>query len=90
MDVSHLLTVLPAPRFVLDKLPTHRHRNRFHVRAEKQLGETGKHEPPIGVVIARREAKRLVDVGLGLLAATEKELGETDEGMSVGQIVIQC
>ncbi len=64
--------------------------NRFHVRAEKQLGETGKHEPPIGVVIARREAKRLVDVDLGLLATTEKELGETDEGMSVGQIVIQC
>lgn len=33
MDVSHLLQIAPAPRAVLDKLPTHRHRNRFHVRA---------------------------------------------------------
>ena len=33
MDVSHLLNVLPAPRAVLDRLPTHRHRIRFHVRA---------------------------------------------------------
>jgi hypothetical protein len=29
-------------------------------------------------------------MGLGLLAAAEKKLGETDEGMSVGQIVVQC
>ena len=64
--------------------------NRFHVGAEKQLGETDVHQPPVGVVIARREAKRLVDMGLGFLAATEKKLGETDEAMSVGQIAIQC
>ena len=47
--------------------------NRFHVGAERQLGETDKHRPPVGVVIARREAKRLVDMGLGLLAAAEKK-----------------
>jgi long-chain acyl-CoA synthetase len=33
MDVSSLLTVAPAPRAVFDKLPTHRHRVRFHVRS---------------------------------------------------------
>jgi long-chain acyl-CoA synthetase len=33
MDVTPLLTVAPAPRAVCDKLPTHRHRVRFHVRS---------------------------------------------------------
>jgi long-chain acyl-CoA synthetase len=32
MDVSHLLQIAPAPRAVLDKLATHRHRVRFQVR----------------------------------------------------------
>ncbi len=32
MDVSHLLQVQPAPRAVFDRLATHRHRARFHVR----------------------------------------------------------
>jgi len=32
MDVSHLLTIAPAPQAVFDRLPTHRHRARFHVR----------------------------------------------------------
>ncbi|HSD86477.1 MAG TPA: AMP-binding protein [Kofleriaceae bacterium] len=32
MDVSHLLQIQPAPRAVLDRLATHRHRVRFHVR----------------------------------------------------------
>ena len=39
--------------------------------------------------IARREAKRLVDMGLGLLAATEKIFGKTDERVRAGQISIQ-
>ena len=33
MDVSSMLTVRPAPLAVLDQLPTHRHRVRFHVRS---------------------------------------------------------
>ena len=33
MDVTTLLQVAPAPRAVFDKLPTHRHRVRFHVRS---------------------------------------------------------
>ena len=33
MDVAHLLEIAPAPRAVFDKLPTHRHRVRFQVRA---------------------------------------------------------
>ena len=32
MDVSHLLSVSPAPRAVFDRLATHRDRARFHVR----------------------------------------------------------
>jgi long-chain acyl-CoA synthetase len=34
MDVSHLLTIHPAPRAVFDKLATHRHRVRFQVRVQ--------------------------------------------------------
>ncbi len=33
MDVSNLLAIRPAPRAVFDRLPTHRHRARFQVRA---------------------------------------------------------
>ncbi len=33
MDVTPLLEIRPAPRAVFDRLPTHRHRTRFHVRA---------------------------------------------------------
>jgi long-chain acyl-CoA synthetase len=32
MDVSHLLTIAPAPRAVFERLETHRHRVRFRVR----------------------------------------------------------
>ena len=38
MDVSHLLEVAPAPRAVLDRLVTHRHRVRFQVRRPKVEG----------------------------------------------------
>nr|HEX4314454.1 AMP-dependent synthetase/ligase [Kofleriaceae bacterium] len=33
MDVTGLLATRPAPRAVFDRLPTHRHRARFHVRS---------------------------------------------------------
>ena len=45
--------------------------------------------PPVGEDIARREAKRLEDMAFGLLAATQKILGQTDRAMSVGQIAIE-
>lgn len=32
MDVTPILDIRPAPRAVFDRLPTHRHRTRFHVR----------------------------------------------------------
>ena len=64
--------------------------NRLCAGADKQLGDTDIHRPPVGVIIARREAKRLVDMSLGFLAPTEKKLAETDEAMSVGQVAIQC
>ncbi len=34
MDVSHLLTIAPAPRAVFERLATHRDRPRFHVRKD--------------------------------------------------------
>ena len=46
-------------------------------------------QPPKGDGISRREPKRLVDMGLGFLAAAEKIFGETDASMRVGQISIQ-
>ncbi len=36
MDVTPLLEIRPAPRAVFDRLPTHRHRARFHVRQQPQ------------------------------------------------------
>src|SRR4051812_6222062 len=33
MDVSHLTGLAPAPQAVFQRLPTHRHRARFHVRS---------------------------------------------------------
>nr|MBA3499368.1 AMP-binding protein [Deltaproteobacteria bacterium] len=32
MDITPLLAIRPAPYAVFDRLPTHRHRVRFHVR----------------------------------------------------------
>src|SRR6185295_17287276 len=32
MDVTPLLEIRPAPRAVFDRLPTHRHRTRFHIQ----------------------------------------------------------
>ncbi len=34
MDITPLLETRPAPRAVFDRLPTHRHRARFHVRKD--------------------------------------------------------
>ena len=46
-------------------------------------------QPRIGRHIARAQAKRLVDVSLGFLGATGKDLAKSDEGMRVGEIAIQ-
>ena len=46
-------------------------------------------QPRIGRHIARAQAKRLVDVSLGFLGATGKDLAKADEGMSVGKIAVQ-
>ncbi len=43
MDVTPLLDIRPAPRAVFDRLPTHRHRTRFHVRTTR--GETAAWRP---------------------------------------------
>ena len=45
--------------------------------------------PPEGGDIAGRETERLVDMGLGFRAATQKKLGQTDERVRAGQISIQ-
>ena len=64
-------------------------RDRLLVGAELQLGEAREHHPNKGVRIARTEAECLLDMGLGLRAATKKILGETDVGVRISQISIQ-
>ena len=61
-------------------------RDRFRVGAELQFGDTGNRHPPEGGDIAGRETERLVDIGLGFRAASEKKLGPTDASVSLGQI----
>ena len=46
-------------------------------------------QPEPGETVARREAKGLVYMSFGLFGATDKNLGETDVPVSVGQIWIQ-
>ena len=46
-------------------------------------------QPHVGRRIARAQAERLVNVSLGFLGATGKDLAKSDEGMSVGEIAIQ-
>src|SRR5450755_355033 len=43
--------------------------HRLVVGPKVYLGDADKHHPSEGKIIARREAKRLVDMGLGFLAA---------------------
>ena len=49
--------------------------DRLRVGAELQLGEAREHHPTEGLRITGREAECLLDMGLSLLAATEKILG---------------
>ena len=58
-------------------------------RHELQLSESGLQHPIASEVIARGQAERLEDMGLGLLTAPQIILGVADEGMSGGQILIQ-
>jgi len=44
MDVTPLLEIRPAPRAVFDRLPTHRHRARFHVR-QQPIGAAASWQP---------------------------------------------
>ena len=52
--------------------------DRFAVGIQLNLGDADPHHPPEGEDISWREAEGLMDMGLGLLAAAEKILGETD------------
>ena len=63
--------------------------DRLLVVAEMQLGQAREQHPEIAVRIARLEAKRLVDMSLGFLGATDEIFGETDLSVSGGQISIQ-
>jgi hypothetical protein len=56
---------------------------------EQQLRVAGDHHPLVSEDIARGDAKRLEDMGLGFLGATERVLCETDESVRGGQIAIQ-
>ena len=61
----------------------------FCVGPELRFGNADTVDPSKRIDIAGREAERLVDMGLGFRAATEKNLGPTNASVSVGQISIQ-
>src|ERR1700727_1707979 len=54
-----------------------------------ELGGTYKLYPTVGSMVTRREAEGLIDMDLGFLGVTAKNLGKTDNSVSVGQISIQ-
>jgi len=53
-------------------------RDCFLVGAKMQLGGPGEMVPQKDPIVARRETKRLVDMCLGFLGATDKNLAQTD------------
>jgi hypothetical protein len=56
--------------------------DRLLVAAKYELGVARCRQPGIGVCIARAKAERLLDMRLGLLGATDKDLFQSDEGMT--------
>ena len=64
-------------------------RDRFRIGTELRFSDTDKHHPSEGADIAGREAERLLNMGFGFYAATEKILSPTNTSVSVGQISIQ-
>src|SRR5215831_14278218 len=56
----------------------------FGVGIERHLGESDPYEPPVGMRVTRRKAKRLNNVSFGFRAATKKILGIPDKTMSGG------
>ena len=59
-------------------------RDRLLVSIELELGVAREYHPDIGLRIARTEAKSLLDMALGFLAATQKIFGEADSPVSGG------
>jgi hypothetical protein len=57
---------------------------RFRIRTELHLGVAGEHHPPGGKDVARRKAKRFLDVGLGFFGAAHEILGHTNATVSIG------
>jgi hypothetical protein len=63
--------------------------NRFGVGAVRKFGETDIHRPDVDAGIAGREPERLLGMGFGFCALTEKELRSPDIRVRSGQIPIQ-
>jgi hypothetical protein len=64
-------------------------RDRILIAPHIEFGEPREIYSDIGVRIARTEAERLLDMGLGFLAATDEIHGLTDHCVGVCQISIQ-
>src|SRR5262245_28282005 len=60
--------------------------NCFGVSALPQFGETRKQTPDIDECIAGRETERLLHMGFGFFASTEKKLRSPDAYVRSGQI----
>jgi hypothetical protein len=66
-----------------------RTRDGLLVAAQMELRGADKLYPTVGSMVTRREANGLINMGLCFLGVTAKNLGKTDNSVSVGQISIQ-
>ncbi len=63
--------------------------DRFGLGAELQFGNANIMQPSVNAVVARRKPQCFLNVGLGFLAAADKDLGDANGAMSIGQIPVQ-
>jgi len=60
----------------------------FFVLATEDFGDAQERLPKIELSVARTEPDGVLDMGVGLLAATDKTLGHADERASGGEIAV--
>ena len=64
-------------------------RDRLLVAAEIELRDAGDNAPTKEIFVPGTETERLLDMGLGFLEASDNNLGETDDYVSVAQVRVQ-
>src|SRR5208282_2761028 len=62
---------------------------RLFVAAERELRDADENQPGTEIIVAGTETDRLFNMGLGFFEASDKNLGETDYCVSVGQVRVQ-